>query len=263
MINRYLAIFLSVTVLIFTGCDRGIDTSSEKSAVQPRAKSAQKQGKKNKYLAYVHNIAVSYSYDKIETTYRKILNWCAMDDRYNCTIVQSRLSTGYRAEGFIGLKILPDGVNSVLTLASEQGSVKNDSTQADDLGDQIVDNAKRIEMLTAYRDRLEALSQKPSNNLNTLMKISSEISKVQSDLEFAMGQKAKLLQRVNMDLVNIQLNANAKRSLSEPITSAFSEFGDNFMRGISMIIQLFSHLLPWLLVGGILMLVVRVIKRRR
>jgi predicted PurR-regulated permease PerM len=99
-------------------------------------------------------------------------------------------------------------------------------------------------MLESHRDRLLLLQEKASDDIESLIKVSSELSEVQSELEKAMGQNAYLSQRVNMDIVNIQFQVKLSRSFWKPITGSLSDFSNNLSDGISGTIVAVAYLLP-------------------
>jgi len=240
---RFLIALLAVTVLV-VGC-----SSSEDSSIADYAdiNIATQQKAKNKYLAYTHRISIDLPIEKVETRYNELVEWCVKDSEFKCTLLDSNLSTSNFVHAKIRVRILPEGVIPYVAKASDQGTTTDRSTEVEDLAESIVDNQKRLEMLTDYRNKLEALSERSGGDVEALVKIASELAQVQSDLEYSLGQKAKLMQRVEMDVVNLNLFSRSQRSFWRPIGESISEFGGNLSGGISSVITVIAYLIPWLI----------------
>lgn len=229
----------------------------EPAAFRQELKVAEAQRAKSKYLAYRHQLTIELPVDRVEGQYNRILDWCAADGEYRCTVLSSRLSTDNYVHGSIRLRMLPKGVAEALKLAAEGGETTRKSTEVEDLGDAIVDNQKRLEMLQDYRGKLEALSDKADQDVESLVKIAEKLAEVQSDLEFAQGRRQKLLQRVEMDLVDISLVSYSQQSFMQPIHSSLRSFGSRLSSGISDAISAVAYLLPWLLLLAVVLYILR------
>ncbi|WOX05035.1 DUF4349 domain-containing protein [Microbulbifer pacificus] len=224
------------------------------------AEMAQRQ--REQYLAYTHRLSIALPSAQLEKHYNQILDWCSAAERFRCTMLQSQLETDNYVSARLELRIVPEGVAELLELVSGSGEVTSKATSVEDLGDAIVDNQKRLELLKNYRDRLEVLSGKPNNDVDALIKLAGEMAKVQSDLELASGQRQKLLQRVEMDLVTIYFHAHSQRSFLSPIKTAFKEFGSKLSRGVADAVTAVAYLLPWSLLLLITLFIIRAIWRR-
>jgi len=225
-------------------------------------KVADVQRTRTQYLAYTHRVSVALPAGQLEEKYNRLLDWCSSDEKYHCTMMRSYLQTDNYVSGNVAVRIKPDGVAEILALASGDGEVTSKGTSVQDLGEAIVDNQKRLEMLKDYRARLEALSGKSSNDVDALVKLAGEMAKVQSDLESATGQRKKLLQRVEMDVVEINLNAYSQRSFLFPIKAAFKEFGGQLSEGIADTVTTVAYLLPWTLLLLVVILIIRTLWAR-
>lgn len=256
--------FLLLTLLVSCSSRGPEDAAAMSDIVAPASLKAadMAQRQREKYLAYTHRLTVALPSAQLETSYSQILDWCGAAERYRCTMLESYLEADNYVSARIELRIVPEGVAELLELISGAGEITSESTSVEDLGDAIVDNQKRLEMLKSYRDRLEALSGKPSNDVEALIKLAGELAKVQSDLELASGERQRLLQRVEMDQVTIYFNAHTQRSFLFPIKTAFKEFGSKLSRGVADVVTAVAYLLPWSILLLIVLFVVRAIWRR-
>jgi len=197
-----------------------------------------------KYLAYEHSITVDVKEENLSHAYETTIAKCLNDTKNNCTILDSKISRGKYPSAYIRIRIKPEGVKGILAFASNKGRVIQESTHVEDLAKPILDNKQRLKMLESHRDRLLMLQEKASDDIESLIKVSSELSEVHSKLEKALGQNAYLSQRVNMDIVNIRFQVKLSRSFWKPIYSALSNFLNNLSEGISGTIVAIAYLLP-------------------
>ncbi len=221
-----------------------------------------KQRKSTDYLAYEHRITVDLPKNKIETVFEGIISFCADDTKNKCTMLHSSLNIGDYSSSNIQVRIMPKGVGSLLSLAAKEGKISSKSTDVEDLQDAIVNGNKRLEMLLQYQSRLNELEKKSSSDIESLIKIAQELSQVQSDIEYAEGEKAKLLQRTKMDIVHISLHARSYISFWGPISESLIDFGENLSEGISQAIIAVAYLLPWVVIVLFLLYVLRIIWRK-
>ncbi|WP_444931250.1 DUF4349 domain-containing protein [Microbulbifer sp. SSSA002] len=242
-------------ILILGGCSE----SRERDAVSVYSPNAQNLSKatadtssastngneRSQYIAYEHFLTAELPATEVEPVFHKLQSLCQQDIENGCTILDSSLTNNESPHGSIQFRTHPDGVDKIIGLASKQGTVIHRETQAEDLQTYIVDNQKRLEMLLRYQSRLVELEQKSENDIDTLIKIAEKLASVQSDIEYSQGKKAKLFQRTQMDLVQIQLHAKSYVSFWNPISSSLSHFGENLSDGLSEAITAIAYLLPW------------------
>jgi len=221
-----------------------------------------KQRQRTKYLAYEHRITVELPKTEIEQAFEKIISFCVNDTESKCTILHSSLDTGNYSSGNIQVRILPSGVEKVVNLASKQGHISNRSTDAEDLQDVIVNSNKRLEMLSQYQAQLIELEKNTDNDIESLIKIAKELSKVQSDIEYAEGKKAKLLQRTQMDIAHISLLSLSYTSFWGPVSNSLMFFGENLSEGISQAIIAVAYLLPWVVIILFFLYILRIVWRK-
>lgn len=216
---------------------------------------------KSKHLAYIHELQVNLDSALVAQTHSIIISRCNADIKYKCVVLNASLNTGDFSSSGISIRVMPEGIALFSKLASQGGYVSKSSSKAEDLGDKIVDSQKRIEMLEAYRAKLEILESKPNDDIDALVKIASELSKIQNEIEYAKGKSASLLQRVEMDVLNISLYSHGHETFFGPISDAISEFGNEFSYGISNVISAAAYLIPWLVFVILLFFVLRSLYR--
>jgi len=160
-------------------------------------------------------------------------------------VLNSEINHGDYNRASIRMRVKPEGVDALANLAAGSGYVIRRSTNVEDLAKTIADIDKRIAILTTTRDRLLELEERGANDIESLIKITTELTKVQAELEQAMGQSAYQHQRVDMDILYIQLVVEAGRAFWSPILDSLSSFGQNLSEGLADTIYAIAYLLPW------------------
>jgi uncharacterized lipoprotein NlpE involved in copper resistance len=253
--NRFLFAALLVTTLM--GCDSQSDRASKMgyraeamtSAADSNVAAAPESAmNKNKYLAYEHFITIDLSENQLEATHQKLIAACNNDKQNNCTVLESNINAGDYPSANIRLRVNPEGVKPLTALVTQSGNITTQSTRVEDLASPIIDSEKRIAMLTAHRDRLLALEEKAAKDIDALIKVSQELANTQASLEDITGQNQYLMQRVKMEIMNIQLVVENRLSFWKPIKQALDNFSNQLAYGVANVIRTVANFLPWLIV---------------
>jgi len=199
----------------------------------------------SEFLAYVHTLVVDTSEEKLAASLKSITDACAADRKNQCTVLYSEINHGDDSRASISMRVKPEGVDALANLAAGSGDVIRRSSSVEDLAKTITDIDQRIALLTTTRDRLVELEERGADDVESLIKITTELTKVQAELEQAMGQSAYQRQRVDMDILNLRLVVEAGRSFWSPILDSLSSFGQNLSEGLADTIHAIAYLLPW------------------
>ncbi len=257
-------VFLWLLLLLAVGCSEinSDQTEAFVPTAKEKAQTTLSQSRANRqFLAYEHRVSIEIPTTKIAATYQRIITACTTDQHYQCTLLHSGINSGDYPSGNIRLRLLPEGANTIIALAAKAGDIASQSVDVEDLGDSIVDNKKRLKMLTAYQQRLEVLEQRTDHDIDSLIKVASALSNVQTDLEYAEGVRAKLLQRVQMDIVNIRLFSHNQASFWSPVADAFDDFADNVSQSIASVIIFIALLIPWAVILVLVIITLRYLWR--
>jgi len=186
---------------------------------------------KNKFLAYKHDISITLEKSKLAKVFKSVIDTCTADTEHNCIIMESQLTGGDYAYGIVRLRVSPKGVPKYRKLAADEGDVASETTEAEDLTDAVVDTEKRLEMLASYQAKLKELEKNPNIDIESLIKIASEIAEVQTQIE---------------------------------LSEALSSFVSDLSEGLAILITASAYLLPWLIVIGFIVGFIRflIIKRK-
>lgn len=261
MLKRQVLMMLLVSVNLLA-CDSGPNVQTSRGDTTQLDDAAQlngpvttksRQHEANKHLAYMHSITIDVSEDKLEASYNEVVSFCTNDKIHACTALDSGLdksihrSTRTHMSANIRIRIKPQGVNPLITVASTEGEIIHQSTYVEDLAKPIIDNNKRLKMLQTYQAKLVEIEAKAAKDIDALIKISSELSKIQSELEQAAGKKAHFLKRTSMDIITIKFITIKNRGFWSPISTALSTFSRNLSDAVAQIITAIAYLFPWLI----------------
>jgi|SRR5271166_4782201 len=225
----------------------------------PRERSQRSPGT----LSREHNVVIDVPESQLETRFHRVVERCTADAAHQCTILQSDLSTGDSPSGHIRLRIDPAAVEELISFASSLGRLEHRSTTVEDLADAIQDTQSRLEMLTNYRRQLLELQAKAATNVDAAIRIASELSTVQTNLERAAGEAANQAKRTSTDIVTMDLVVAQRTAYWRPIREALRDFLGNLSNGMSQGITAVAYIVPWLLVAVPGLYVVRLLWRRR
>lgn len=214
-------------------------------------------------LSREHSVVIDVPETELESAFRRVADRCGADSSHHCTILQSDLSTGQYPSGLIKLRIDPGAVEDLISFAAGLGKIEHRSTMVEDLADSMQDTQSRIEMLTNYRKQLLALQAKAATNVDAAIKIASELSTVQGDLERATGEAAYQTKRVTTDIVTISFAVAEQRAFWRPVREAFRDFLGNLSNGVSQAITAVAYIVPWLFVVVPGLYLLRFLWRRR
>lgn len=214
-------------------------------------------------LSREHTVVIDIPEADLAAGFRRVTDRCASDPSHHCTILQSDLSSGDSPSGHIKLRIDPAAVEDLISFVVSQGKLERRSTSVEDLAEAIADTQTRIEMLTSYRTQLLALQAKAGTNVEAAIKVASELSTVQTDLERATGEAAYQTKRTTMDIVNIDFLIAEHKAFWRPVKEAFRDFLGNLSNGVSQAITAVAYIVPWLFVVVPGLYLVRFLWRRR
>lgn len=157
-----------------------------------------------------------------------------------------------------------DGFGQALT---QVGTVESHSRSEEDITNQYYDTDARIKAKTAQRDRLLALIDK-AENLDTLLRLESELADVQGELDSLTGQLKRYDNQVSYAMVQVSLYQSAlTRSGNIPYGSRLSAaFTGTFSTALEILKDIgvaAVWLLPLLLVAAIVLLIVWLATRKQ
>jgi Domain of unknown function (DUF4349) len=250
VIARWTRIAVPVVAgLLLVACGQG-GVGGESGTVHAiHARAAEAEGAMApRTLAYEHQVQLRVAADKVAAAADKVRAACAAVPERGCTVMGSRVNTGDYASAEVTVRAVPTGIQSVRAALPSEGEITGQSTTAEDLATPLTDNAKKLQMLQAYRTNLEALRNRAAADVDSLIKVNQQLAEVQSELESLAGEQAHLQKRVDTELLTVTISSVGSRSLWRPIADAVGEAGGNVAQGTANVITALTFSLPWLVV---------------
>jgi hypothetical protein len=196
-------------------------------------------------LAYVRAVEVETAADKVAQVFASTQSACAAATADACVVLDARLSTGTEPDAKLVLRAAPAGVRRLLDGLRSGGGVVSESASAEDLAAPIADGERRIAMLRDYRDSLVALRARGGNDIGALMKVNQELAEVQSQLESAAGDEARLHLRVATETLTVTIHAIRESAVLAPIAQAARGFAGHLADAVAATITFVAYAVPW------------------
>ncbi len=214
---------------------------------------------RNKMLAYEHSVTINLNSQDVLSVYNSTIDLCQTDIELKCSLLSANFNSNSYDFSTIQVRVIPSGVNTLINHIKTKGELTQQSTHIEDLTESYVETDKRIEMLTEYRNKLQQIQIQAANDVESLIKIASELTTTQKQIEATQNNKSRLEQRIDRDLLTINLSSNLRESQSfwQSIGSSIAEIPESFSYGLSSTIDEITYLFPWLLVIIILFILFR------
>jgi hypothetical protein len=238
-------IFWLVTAvsLGITACSKqdAADAPLKRTGAEQTATTAQRT------MAYEHFVRLETEDERVAAAYETLRSVCKQAVADQCVVLKSSLSSGAYVNAELKFRAKSSGIEKVQQALAAQGNVTNQTTNAEDLAGPISDTAKNLEMLQDYRAKLEGLRAGASNNIEALIKVNKELAQVQSEIEGLTGKRAQLTERIETQILNIEIRSPHRSAFWKPVSSALADFGPNLAMGLSTAVTGLAYLIPWFL----------------
>lgn len=166
----------------------------------------------------------------------------------------------------VRVRIVPGQLAGFIDEAARGGEVTEQRTETEDKTDQVIDTDARLRNLTELRERLRKLLKTSGAKLQDIIEIERELARVQAELESALGQRKLLAAETERTTLSIEWRA--RRSLAEAgtfsvIKRAVTDAGRTLAESLAALITFIVAVLPWALLFGIGIQLLRVWWRAR
>ncbi|MBI3677282.1 MAG: DUF4349 domain-containing protein [Proteobacteria bacterium] len=272
MFRRIFLLVLCVAAL--AGCGESANRSlpSDKNlADRVSAEGAQQ-------FSYTHFLSYVMAHDAINPRYERARQRCLYDGALHCKLLSANISLGdgsndSYSSAQLDLLLPHDQIEkfqkSILEPLPGQAPgdvvLRSRSTRAQSVEDAAGQATRKVAQLTVYRDRLLALSKRPNLSVDDVIKVESELSRVQGELDDAVGTKDDVQGRIAREEVNISFEERA--STAGPLAQVWRDASSTFMDSTASALRFFIQLIPWLPVMAALIFFVswvwRLFRRRQ
>lgn len=215
-------------------------------------------------FSYTHYLSYVMTREAINPRYERARDKCLHDAALHCKLLSANINLGNGTaysytSGRLDLLLPHDQIDKFqkAILAPVPGepaddvSLQSRSTRADSVEDEAGSASRKVAQLTVYRDRLLALSKRPNLSVEEIIKVEAELSRVQGELDNAVGAKTDVEGRIARERVTISFDERA--SLAGPITQVWRNASSTFIESTAEALQFLIQIVPWLpiLAGGI------------
>lgn len=133
-------------------------------------------------------------------------------------------------------------------------------TTATDLGREVADVDRRLQQITAYRDRLEVLEGQSTGRVDDLIKIAKELSEAQSQLDDARKENNRLVNMIETEEVRLTYQSRAPEI--GPLRSVWRRLGRTFLQSVADALQSLTETLVWLPIAALFLVFLSLALRR-
>ncbi|MEW1780777.1 DUF4349 domain-containing protein [Arthrobacter sp. NPDC080086] len=236
------------------------------SAAAPEERAKMADRAEQKFLAYEHRVSLEVEPPQLEPLYRSLQDACAKEAAWHCTVMDASIQVERdQRDGtaHLNLRATPEGVRALRARLADSGGIVSQGTHVDDLAQPVAEVGKRLEMLQNYRKSLLELQRK-ATKVEDLILIAEKLAETQSELEAATGQNAHLMDRVNREVLSIDMTTRqtAARSLWAPLGNALREFIPSLVGASAGVIQAVAYLVPWAIMLAIAWTLIARLRRK-
>jgi hypothetical protein len=176
-----------------------------------------------------------------------------------CHVLLQRVSEAEAGQDSeLGLSVTADRARAMLdaldkAVAGTGGNVVARTTEAEDLGTQIVDTEARLRAKQALADRLLAIIQTRTGSVKDLVAAEQAYAEAQGDLESARAQLALLRKQVARSVITLSYAAPAgvQGSFNDTLRPAFDQAGALLGESLAALVRFTTVAVPWALVIGL------------
>jgi Domain of unknown function (DUF4349) len=155
---------------------------------------------------------------------------------------------------------LPGEISSSAELRSQSSRAENVTQEAEDVG-------HRVAQLADYRDRLTALSKRADVKVDDLIKIATELSNAQSNLDRFSARQRNVGERAAKERMAISFNERPTFEAVGPIVRVWRNGMDSFSQSTADALDFLIRAIPWVpvVIAGAFLLpwLWRILRRRQ
>jgi hypothetical protein len=231
-------------------------------------------------FSYNHMLALEMARAAISPRYERARQLCLRDASLNCKLLSASINSGGDEQysftnATLTVSMPHDGIARFegALLDPVAGENKGDvvvgsrSTSAENVEQQASDLDKQVSQLTDYRDRLNELLKRPGLSVDDLIKVESELAKVEGDLNPLLSQKRDVSDRIQREqlVVSLSERASAPDAL-QPIRIAVRNGVQTLGENAGSAVHFLIALVPWVPIIAIAFLILpwawRSVRRR-
>ncbi|HEY0232933.1 MAG TPA: DUF4349 domain-containing protein [Dokdonella sp.] len=236
-----------------------------KKAIAPAPATAAVAGEQSKagaFLAYEHSVRVDLNDDSVGAHIDALRDACIGERFGACSLLSVQQSSGNHPRGEIVVRIVPAGVEPLVKLAGEGGTIGNRTTSAEDLADAVADNTHQREGLAHQRARLEEFQARKDLAVADMLTLSRELAALEVEDAAAGKAAAQQRRRIETNRLTIGFAVPDTQPQGSRIGNALKNLWNSFDEGVADALEYLGYGLPFLALGLPLLLILRWLWRR-
>ena len=151
--------------------------------------------------------------------------------------------------GEIILRIAPTGVEPMVAMATEGGTLGQRITTAEDLADAVADVRRRQDRLQAQQQRLDELAKRKDITVSDLIALSKEQAAIENELQELAQVSANQQRRLDTNRVTLNFRSFDGANQPSRFSRMFSNLGDNLVNGTADALERASYVLPFVILA--------------
>jgi len=270
-------------LLALSGCGRSETTDQASFAAAPAPasmmnrmavadKKAEPEGPK---LAYSHDLSIETKADTVKQRFEQIRDACVSGTIAGCVLLNASIEeteSGFNQArhpvATLSVRLTHEAVGpfeqAVLKpLPGEQASdvaVVSRSTLAEDLTAAIMDGDRRLAQLTDYRDRLTLLAKRTDAKVEDLIRVQSELSATQSQIEELTAQQKRLGERVATELETVRITGKVTVGRGSEIAEVLHRSAQILDDAVAGSLQFLIAAVPWIVTFMLVMILLPIVR---
>lgn len=235
-------------LLVAAGC-------SKKQEVLPQA-IAGEHAKPGASLAYQHRLRIQLAAQEIAPRMTSVREACDAARFGECLVLRMEQE---EHSSSIQVRIVPAGVEPLTALATQHGTLTSRNTWAEDLGEAVADNQRKLKQMDAYAAQLDQLGQRKDVSVSDLVVLAQERAKLETERDNLVNVAAQQQRRIDTNTVELNFS-DGSRGRSDMISLA--DWSDELEEGVGDALRYLAYGMPFLLLAFPIMLFWRWIWRR-
>ena len=235
-------------------------------------KRAEPEGPK---LAYSHDLSIETKADTVKQRFEQVRDACVSGAIAGCVLLnasieetESRFNQARHPVATLSVRLTHEAVGpfeqAVLKpLPGEEASdvaVVSRSTSAEDLTAAIMDGDWRLAQLTDYRDRLTQLAKRADAKVDDLIKVESELSTTQSQIEELTAQQKRLGERVATELETVRITGKVAVGRGSEIAEVWHRSAKILDGAVADSLQFVITAVPWIVTFMVVMILLPIVR---
>lgn len=224
----------------------GIAGCSKKQTASAPAPVAGQKSTADAMLAYSHYVEVQLAFADIPARIEAIRTACTHGTHGACNVLNVDQAS---AGGSITVRIVPEGVAPLTSLAGQGGKEVSRRTNAEDISEAVHDTQRDRDELEGYAKRLDEISARKDLSVSDLIAVSKEQAALAEKRRMLDNTAADQKHRLDTNLLRISFSDPRARHGDRDLGDVGAGMYDGALDGASEALELLAEGLPFLVIA--------------